>query len=214
MLKTFMNTVVFYLRREPEEWPLFLRSYQQHSSGCSHELRVIYKGPKEFGRSLFTFRKAIRKLPDGVVVVLLNSFSRIACDGWLARLVEVAQRPEVGAAGCTASLESFLGNKPALWRLLAYPPWPNPHLRTNAIAMRSEVAKRFWPWFAFNKPLEHIAESGWWGLTNRLRSANLKCVVVGAVSEHSIDADFDRLDAPCFKQDWTPMVTDNRRCSK
>lgn len=162
---------------------------------------------------MHAFGKVIRSAALGAefdTVCVLNSFSRVQAHDWLARLVAVARRPEVGAAGCTASLESFLGNKPSLARALAFPPWPNPHLRTNALVMRLAVARRFWPRFAWNKPLEHVAESGWWGLTNRLRCAGLDAVAVNAVSECALKAGWDSLSAPCFNPQWQPLVADNR----
>jgi len=221
-----MKTAVFHLVREPGESEDFLASYFEHLSGADHELFPVLKGGasapvpgfrqfrvNDFGRSLHAFGKALRRVDlEGFdTVCFLNSFSRIACDGWLDRLVSTARRPEVGMAGCTASLESFLGNKPALWRSLLFPPWPNPHLRTNAICLRMEVARKYWPRFAFNKPLEHVSESGWWGLTNRLRVAGLDCVVVNATSEHTLSADRQSFESPCFREGWPTMVTDNRR---
>lgn len=216
-----MKTAILHLVHAPGQTEGFLRSYYEHPTGADHELFLVVKGDlfvsqpgfniirvSGQGRSLWSFGAALKHVSaeEFDAVCFLNSYSRIEAEDWLLRMTEVLVRPNVVAVGCTASSESFLSNRPSLWRTWFFPAWPNPHLRTNGIALRLGVAKVYWPWWAWNKPLEHLAESGWWGLTNRLRAAGYECALVDKTQTHILEAD-------SALPKIHPMITDNR-CRK
>lgn len=138
---------------------------------------------------------------------LFNSRSRILGDDWLAKLCAPIDRPEVGVAGATGSYESLFtdhvrdaaiprAHAAARWRdrvrhavrrspanslrhWLRYAPFPNPHLRTNAFAIRRSVALACAPRSTDTRTKTAAFENGRRGLTARLARAGLRTVVVG-----------------------------------
>jgi len=129
----------------------------------------------------------------------MNSFSVILADGWLEMLFRQANQPDVGMVGATGTWESFLsGFEDACrqnlnrlphkifirmvnhWRLRStFLPFPNPHLRTNAILIERSLFGRSWRRPIKRKLDAHRFESGKDGLSAKLRMQGLKLLVVG-----------------------------------
>jgi hypothetical protein len=135
-------------------------------------------------------------------VCMLNSHSTACVSDWLAKLMDAVRLPGIGVAGATGSWEStFSGvtaHAMADWRsvlrrprhliaaarLLAYegrtyPPWPNPHVRTNAFVLetrrfRGLVLERN------DRRSALIFESGYRSMTRQLARHGLESVLVGA----------------------------------
>ena len=166
--------------------------YERALAGVDHRRRFV---PDE-GFDLDAYLLVAREV-DAAVFCFLNSFSVVLADGWLAKLAGPAARPEVGIAGATGSFESMhtnlisdlgpldpdqvLAARPDLAAIVRdFPPFPNPHVRTNAFACRRELLVA-----AANGPLRtkhdaHAFESGVQGLTRRLREQGLAALVVGS----------------------------------
>lgn len=133
---------------------------------------------------------------DAELFCFLNSFSVVLADRWLAKLAGPAARPDVGIVGATGSFESMhtnllndlgpldpdqvLAARPDLAAIVHdFPPFPNPHVRTNAFVCRRELLLA-----VANGPLQskhdaHAFESGVRGLTRQLREKELAALVVG-----------------------------------
>lgn len=126
----------------------------------------------------------------------LNSHSRPQNAGWLGALVEHMHASTVGLVGATGTFESQVegaalggqGHESLLWlrRRVAvrraralYPPFPNPHVRTNAFAIDRERLLSLDLGRAVDKLGAHRLESGWEGMSRRLRERGLRTLVVG-----------------------------------
>ena len=133
----------------------------------------------------------------------LNSYSVIRAPGWLKSFSDCALDPRVGMVGATASHESFFSDamarlaarKPNLGMLrhgipgavkywVYFPPFPNPHIRTNAFMMRRDVVQRVrWP----QNPCKIGAlrfENGRRSLTRQVLKMGLDVVIVGRDGRH------------------------------
>jgi hypothetical protein len=136
------------------------------------------------------------------VVCFLNSFSEILADGWLSKLLEGLSDPSVGICGATGSFESatslHLRQAAREWRvivkhpkelrtrahalarmLLEFPLHPNPHIRTNAFVVRTELFKSL-SLDGTDKAAALQFESGVRSMTRQLQALRLGAVVVGA----------------------------------
>jgi hypothetical protein len=151
---------------------------------------------------------AYRRVADALdqqVLCFLNSRSVVLAEGWLGKLHHHGSRPDVGAAAASGTWETHLTGartpvavEPA-WRLprphraaaelarrlvlpryeRTFPPFPNPHIRTNAFLVRRDVFRALdWP-TPRSKFAAHALESGHGGLTRQLEERGLRCVVVG-----------------------------------
>lgn len=136
------------------------------------------------------------------LLCLTNARSVALAPAWLAKLTAKAALADVGAAAATGTWESHLtgastplrrGEEGALRHAVseagrramlrryrrAFPPFPNPHLRTNAFAIRREVFLSL-DWLEpRSKFAAHALESGRDGMTRQLTGRGLRCVVVG-----------------------------------
>lgn len=133
----------------------------------------------------------------------LNSYSVICAPRWLESFSDCALDPRVGLVGATASYESpfsevmarLAARRPSLGMLrhgipgaikqwLYFPPFPNPHIRTNAFMMRRSVLQRvMWP----RSPSRRAAlrfEAGRQSLTRQVQKMHLEVVVVGCDGRH------------------------------
>lgn len=128
-------------------------------------------------------------------LVLLNSFSELLAGDWLAKMYDAVRAPGIGLAGATGSWESMYSNaiedcqsvrlpKRFLCRLRAtsckvfFPPFPNPHLRTNAFIISREVIGKVWPAPILLKRSAYLFENGKRSMLRRVAEAGLKTVVV------------------------------------
>lgn len=133
-------------------------------------------------------------------VCFFNSFSEILAEDWLEKLHRHAAGPGVGIAGATGSWESLLSTYESscrerqtmlphkrvlrgmeLRRLRdAFPPFPNPHLRTNAFCIRRDLfVEAVGNLKIRDKMAAHRFESGRDGLNGRILSKGLSLLVVG-----------------------------------
>jgi hypothetical protein len=125
----------------------------------------------------------------------LNSHSEPLQPGWLRHLHTVLGRPGVGVVGATGSYETpplVFEVAPWLARIRGYrrlrlllakrqiPPFPNAHLRTNALMLSASVWRRIRPWPLKTKFDAYLFEGGRRGLTAQVRAMGLATLVVGA----------------------------------
>ncbi len=184
----------------------FARSYRARPAGHDHALLVVFNGfsgdadalaaaraelsdvPHEalvLGRpvqDLAAYRAAVEHARGVHAVCFLNSHSEPLADGWLALLMEALAEPGVGIVGATGSHESAYSAAPRPLKPLRrrqFPPFPNPHVRTNAFALERERALALDWTIGRGKSSAHQLESGWRGLTRQLLDARLEPRVVG-----------------------------------
>jgi hypothetical protein len=202
-----VGTCVVYLVWTPlglDPLERFVASYRAHPSGCDHRLVLVLKGDgggdvasrcralaSELGAEclqtpangldLDTYFAVAHRLRPGALC-FLNSSSTILADSWLALLQRALQPPSVGLVGASGSFESALSAAPRVLRPLLrrrYPPFPNPHLRTNAFMLQRELMLSLdWP----TTPRKSRAlelESGNRSITRQLENRGLEVLVVG-----------------------------------
>lgn len=159
--------VAFLARGLHPEWQhafrRFVVSYQRFAARQPHRLYVIFKGFRdeahlregaEFfaeleyapihtvdaGFDIGCYQRVAAQL-DEELVCFLNTKSEILTANWLQKLSRALSGPGVGLVGNTGSYESLYCQLPSV------PPFPNPHIRTNAFLMRRdlflEIAGRF-----------------------------------------------------------------------
>jgi hypothetical protein len=185
----------------------FLAAYCDHPAGLEHRLAVLcngFTGPADSRLAdvqralagvehellltpapvldLAAYRQASEQL-DAARLCFLNSYSRPLADDWLAKLAGPLEDPAVALAGSGGSYESALSSAP-FWlrprRRRDFPPFPNPHLRTNGFMIeRSLLLDLEWP------PLESklatwAFESGRSSISAQVWERGLEVVVVGA----------------------------------
>ena len=182
----------------------FLESYSRRDAGAQHRLLVVWNGfqdPDRFAAvrriaaavdhddlelgarelDLTAYRLAADACEEESVC-FVNSYSTILHDGWLAALASNLAQPDVGLVGATGSYESPLSGARLPLRLLRagrYPPFPNPHIRTNAFMLRRELMLSLsWP-RATTKRSAWELESGVNGLTRQVQARGLEALVVG-----------------------------------
>ncbi|MCJ2136753.1 hypothetical protein MKK69_22340 [Methylobacterium sp. J-026] len=196
------TAAVLYLARgydadHADRFRRFAASYRAHPAGHDHALYVIFKGFADA-----TQRSAAEEAFDGLPVqaidtddlsfdlgayadalsrvredhvCFLNTNAELNAPHWLAKLLRNLDSPGVGLVGATGSFESLR----YINRL--FPDFPNPHLRTNAFAMRREHAAALLGTYAIRSKLDaFFAESGPDGLTRRVMALGLTCLIVGA----------------------------------
>lgn len=201
------DTCVFYLVWTPlglEPLERFAASYRAHAAGLDHRLVFLRNGVEPGpvarrctdlcnelnaerveltppGQDLDAYSAAAREV-DAAAVCFLNSYSEILASGWLGALGLVLQEPGVGLVGATGSNESALSAAPHLLRPLLrrrYPPFPNPHVRTNGFMLRRDLMLGLdWPaTTAKRRALE--LESGVSSITRQVWALGLEALVVG-----------------------------------
>ena len=139
------------------------------------------------GYDISSYLAAARRTSHDTAV-FFNSFSEIIEPRWFEILRDAFIRPGVGVVGATGSLESVVRNHRiyggaknlalAAGLLALFPPFPNPHIRTNAfmIARESFLALRA-P--AIKTRLGALVyESGWTSMTRQLQACGLAPMIV------------------------------------
>jgi hypothetical protein len=203
MLGTCVIHIVFApLGVEPLE--RFAASYKAHAAGTEHHLVLVPKGAHDAvvatrcrelaeeidaeqlvlparGLDLDTYRAAANHVRADVLC-FLNSSSEILAPGWLTGLRSALELPGVGLVGATGSEESALSAAPRPLRPLLrrrYPPFPNPHVRTNGFMLERELMLAIdWP-ETTRKRRALALESGVGSLTRQVWNAGLNALVVG-----------------------------------
>jgi len=129
---------------------------------------------------LDAYRAAGRRL-EAETLMFLNTHSEILADGWLGFLAAALTPNGVGLVAATGSFESALSAaprplKPFLRR--RFPPFPNPHLRTNAFMLRRSLMLSLdWP-ASPHKRQALALESGSQSITRQIRDRGLEALIV------------------------------------
>jgi len=168
----------------------------------------------------------------------MNSFCEILAPGWLEALYRALCLPDAGAASATGSNQGFNPErrfipdaerlsarsswKHALLRIplverlmlfrrkLQFPPFPNPHLRTNAFMIRhAEMLALDLP-RVFSKRQAYSFESGRSGMTAQLLKAGKRPYVVGRDGQAYAVADWVRSHTFWSRDQENLMVADNQ----
>jgi hypothetical protein len=183
----------------------FVRSYRAHPAGRDHALLAVFNGFSDAAaldaaraelhgvehaqlvlpgpaQDLAAYRAAAEHATGADALCFLNSHSEVLADGWLARLDEQLRAPRVGIVGATGSHESTYSSAPRPLKLLRrrqFPPFPNPHIRTNAFMLaRERLLALDWE-VGRGKSSAHQLESGTRGITRQLQAQGLEARVVG-----------------------------------
>jgi hypothetical protein len=182
----------------------FAASYRSHPAGRRHRLLVLLKGLESgvvaqrcraliaeldaecvevaaTGLDLDAYREAAQGV-DADALCFLNTSSEILADGWLAVLGGALEQPGVGIVGSTGSYESILSSTPAPLRpllRLRYPPFPNPHVRTNGFMLERDLMLNLrWP-ATTRKWIALALENGARSVTRQVTARGLLALVVG-----------------------------------
>lgn len=135
---------------------------------------------------------------------LLNSNCELRAADWLAKLSAALDHDGVIAAGATGSYQSLATDLLRMvgmrqtWQALAiakrrllhlrlsrsYPPFPNPHLRTNGFLIRRADFLKLRMAKLRSKHDATRFESGWDGMTRQLQAAGGTIVLVDAAGDH------------------------------
>lgn len=175
----------------------FIDSYKSMDAGVGHRLYIIFKGFADraarrraeeiFGGIEFSavetndvrfdigaYTESLPSISEEFVC-FLNTYSEVASRSWLRKLIDNLRLPGVGLVGATGSYESLNTiNR-------GFPAFPNPHLRTNAFAMRSADAREILESYEIHSKLDtFFIESGYESITRRILSLGLTCLIVGA----------------------------------
>jgi hypothetical protein len=184
----------------------FLAAYKRHPAGREHRLVILLNGfrgpsdrrlapierlleglshdrvvPHEPIRDLTAYRLAAQQL-EARVLCFLNSYSAPLVDGWLSLLTRPLSQPRVGMTGTGGSYESAFSSAPFFLRRRRradFPPFPNPHLRSNCFAIARELMLELdWP-VPDSKPAAWALESGRRSISRQVWERGLEVVVVG-----------------------------------
>jgi hypothetical protein len=185
----------------PEAAARFGAAYRAVDPGAEHRFVALYNG---FGGDVDATRAALGVRVDQEVhvhgrvqdlvayrhaldavpcerVAFVNGWAEPLVDGWLAALAGALDEPGVGIAGATGSWESPASEAPPhlrLHRRRLFDPFPNPHVRTNAFALPTELARSL-RWDAGRRKVHAEAlESGKAGLTRQVVDRGLRPVLV------------------------------------
>lgn len=157
---------------------------------------------KDFGFDIRPYL-LVTKLFNYRYFCFFNSFSEILSDGWLEKMYRFCSRDDVGLVGATGSWQSLYndavnrkitrGRYPFLEYQMVkfctllkklilrqyFPPFPNPHIRSNAFMIKREILLRVNAHPIFCKLDAWKFESGVNGLSRQVEAMNLKTIVVG-----------------------------------
>jgi hypothetical protein len=153
----------------------------------SMEVRSTPFFASDFGFDIRPYFLCAKAFPHAFLC-FLNSYSVLRDKEWLAKLYTYGQREDVGAAGATGSWESHLSNlktvgtaSPSVIRKFEahYDPFPNPHLRTNALLISRKRFLMMNCGFLLTKSHVHRFESGKAGFTRQIKAMGLQPLVIG-----------------------------------
>ena len=136
------------------------RKYERLAAGISY--RTWHVHDRQFDLPVY---RAVAAQSNADYCCFLNSFSQLLADEWLGHFLRHARREDVGLVAATGSHESlrdrYTVERPrkhprwlrvfrAQWRHehraeqvgRSFPPFPNPHLRSNAFVMRRNCSWR------------------------------------------------------------------------
>lgn len=214
----------------------FAGAYREHPAGLEHRVVVICNGfdgeedPRLDGvedslrgiehervllpravLDLEAYRQAALAL-DAARLCFLNSYSRPLANGWLGMLAGALDDPAVGMTGCGGSYESAYSAAP-FWlrpRRRGFPPFPNPHMRSNAFMIERDLLLTLdWPAID-SKPSAWALESGRRSLTRQLADRGLSAHVVGRDGHSYPPDDWPRSATFRSGEQRNLLVADNR----
>ena len=176
--------------------PHHLAPYETMLEGIAHR-RVFLR---DFGFDIGAYRKVAGAFPY-TYFAFMNSYSRIMHAGWLESMRRHAARPGVGIVSATASYQSILSDliemrralpRYGAWTLAArrhgryflsvknrFPPYPNPHVRTNAFLIGRELFSALRDTTVVTKWDAYRFESGINGMTRQIIGAGLLALIAG-----------------------------------
>ena len=180
-----------------EHFKRFRDAYGSNPAGIDHKLYIIFKGfesqaARKRAEEIFAgiefasvetddLRFDIGAYADSLAsiseefVCFLNTYSEILSQYWLQKLILNLLSPGVGMVGATGSYESLSTiNR-------GFPGFPNPHLRTNAFAMRCADARAILDSYNIGNKLDtFFIESGEDSVTRKIMALGMTCLIVGA----------------------------------
>lgn len=155
--------------------------------------RLVYPG----GLDLNLYFAAGRQL-EYRTLCFLNSYSRVLDPNWLDIYRSHIGREGVGIVGATGSYQSCYSDavaaEPTLtprqrvvnalllrqWRTkCGFPPFPNPHVRTNGFMMERETMLRIRTGPLTTRKQTLRLESGWQSITRQVEAMGLRPLVLG-----------------------------------
>jgi len=186
----------------PEPLRRFLASCRRHPPGAAHRLVILCNGfggglPPAFAaaldgvehelvhvpepvQDLAAYRAAVQQVESGWLC-FVNSYGEALADDWLGTLAAAAARDGVGMVGASGSWESAASSAPLALRVqrhLAFPRFPNPHLRTTGFLLGRELALAL-DWGGTETKLGALRlESGRRSLSRQVRAQGLEVPVV------------------------------------
>ncbi len=197
---TFVRSLRAHLPTRPWTLVLIFKGFDTRAAAAPYlaevaDLAVETVFVSDDGTDIFAYFQAAEATAHPLVC-FLNSFSVIVAPGWLERLLDQLERPGVGLVGVTGSLESVVRNhrvyaraapslarKARMYAISAglgalFPPFPNPHVRTNGFALRREhfLATRKFP--VRGRFAALVFESGWLSLTRQIQRRGLQVLIV------------------------------------
>lgn len=216
-----------------ERLRLFAASYSAHPAGQAHDLIVVYNGFSGAADTrrwqdvlsdvehddlllaapvldITAYREAI-EASNAEVYCFLNSYSEPLVDDWLRLLVGHLNDRTIAAVGASGSYESIYTTSHPLTRIRkrGFPPFPNPHLRTNAFATRRQALMRVqWPRIT-SKMQALMFESGTQSLTRQLQSSG-RVVVAGRDGRAYDIGDWPESNTFRSGEQTNLLVSDNR----
>jgi len=236
-----MKIAVLYVARDWEPLGRFSGSYFNHDPGVNHDLIALEKGisaSKSFqgftnfpdrafatevpnrGFDLGAYRYAALRLGhEYEFLCLLNSHSVILDHNWLLKMYKpfALGGDDVGLVGTTASCESMYENGLVnrKWfnsiRRWYFPPFPNPHIRTQGILIRRHHLLEMWPlWFPTKRHC-YLFESGYNSLWRKMRARGLKAVIVGK-DGHPREVDWATSQTFRNGEQENLLIADNQTC--
>ncbi|MFT6556173.1 hypothetical protein [Sneathiella sp.] len=202
----------------------FLQSYHQHPDPLAHDLVLIFKDfePGEDapyleilkdthfvrfdyagdgGLDLDPYIKVSRTL-FYPYFCFLNSFSQIDCDRWLSILLSgFEQFPDAGIVGATGSWESSSETDP---------PFPNPHIRTNAFLIPAAIMAEVTFIDVYDKDTARAVESGVDGLSRQVKGMGKKLYLADNKGGIWAEEDWPKSGIYRSKRQEGLLVRDNR----
>ena len=169
------------------------------------ELKINYFEIPDEGRDIYSY-VLLSKIFDYKFLVFLNAHSKILQENWLYMLMKPFEKSSTGIVGATGSYASHtsiayesLKNSSLGWDFLKkiiifyflrllFPKFPNPHLRTNAFAVKRDtfLSLSFNMTFLKTRLGSYVAESGYNSICNQISSKKMDSILVGLNYEVSI----------------------------
>jgi hypothetical protein len=183
--------------------------WRETLSAVTHEELDAPSGTLDLG----TYRWVVESAGDAGRLCFTNSNSIVRAHGWLGMLDRALCEEGVGIVGVAGSLESLYSAAPFFLkprRRPDFPPFPNPHLRSNAFAISRELALSLeWP-APVGKLEAWRLESGNRGITRQVLQGGLQALVVGRDGVSYPPERWHASRTYCSGAQDNLMVSDNR----